>query len=248
VATETLVLPTIRIRGRSFMALVVAPEPPLEDWFSALDEQMQRAAGFFADRPVIANLAAALDADAGLPAVLDALRARELRIIGVEGIDPALLDGTAWDDLPNLMQRLDERREANAGREIEIPDDPPPAAAHVPAPPVIAATASLLIDRPVRSGQSIIFEEGDVTIIGAVASGAEVIAGGSIHIYGALRGRAIAGLRSGAAARIFCRKLAAELVAIDGLYYTAEHWGAELKDRAVQIQLDGGALKLSALD
>jgi len=54
-------------------------------------------------------------------------------------------------------------------------------------------TASLLIDRPVRSGQSIIFPEGDVSVLGSVGSGAEIVAGGSIHIYGTLRGRAMAG-------------------------------------------------------
>jgi septum site-determining protein MinC len=106
----------------------------------------------------------------------------------------------------------------------------------------------MLIDRPVRSGQSIVFERGDVTVIGAIGSGAEVIAGGSIHVYGALRGRAIAGLRTGGSARIFCRKLEAELVAVDGLYRTAEHWGEGLHGRAVQIRRDGDALGLSALD
>src|SRR5437763_1803253 len=81
-----------------------------------------------------------------------------------------------------------------------------------------------------------------------VASGAEVIAGGSIHVYGALRGRAIAGLRTPETARIFCRRLEAELVGLDRLYRTAEHWGADLHDRAVQVLCDRGALRLTALD
>src|SRR5258707_805617 len=106
----------------------------------------------------------------------------------------------------------------------------------------------MLIDRPVRSGQSIVFEHGDVTVIGPIGSGAEVIAGGSIHIYGALRGRAIAGLQAGGTARIFCSRLEAELVAVEGLYRTAEHWGEGLHGRAVQIQRNRGALNLSALD
>ena len=119
-----------------------------------------------------------------------------------------------------------------------------PADAPAPAPPL----PSLVVDRPVRSGQSIFFEEGDVTVVGSVSSGAEVLAGGSIHVYGALRGRAIAGLKAGAGARIFCRKLEAELVAVDELYRTAEHWGERLHGCAVQIRHDRGALKLSALD
>jgi septum site-determining protein MinC len=243
VTTETSSLPAIVIRGRSFMALIVSPELPLENWFETLDRQMQRSAGFFADRPVIANLAAVLGAEETAEAILDALDERSLRIVGIEGIDPAMHAGTRWERLPKLSQGRDASRETRADRPVTIPENPPPASSPAIPPPA----TSLLIDRPVRSGQSIIFEDGDITVIGSVASGAEIIAGGSVHVYGALRGRAIAGLRAGAAARIFCQKLAAELVAIDGLYYTPEHWGEGLHGRAVQIRLDQGALKLSAL-
>jgi septum site-determining protein MinC len=247
VPTETLTLPTIVIRGRSFMALIVSPESPLANWFSALDQQMQRSAGFFTDRPVVANLAGALGAEEGPEAILDALDERSLRVIGIEGIDPALLAGTRWERLPKLAQGRDSDRD-RSDRTIPLPGDPEITASEAAATPPPPPVASLLIDRPVRSGQSIIFEDGDITVIGSVASGAEIIAGGSIHVYGALRGRAIAGLRSGASARIFCQKLVAELVAIDGLYYTPEHWGEGLHGRSVQIRLEQGALKLSALD
>ncbi|HEX7761793.1 MAG TPA: septum site-determining protein MinC, partial [Caulobacteraceae bacterium] len=144
---------------------------------------------------------------------------------------------------PTILNGHDSGRDP--GREIGANR---PSAAHAPAaaPPPPSPPPSLVIDRPVRSGQSVIFEHGDVTVIGPIASGAEVIAGGSIHVYGALRGRAIAGLRTGEAARIFCRRLEAELVAVGGLYRTAEHWGAELHGRAVQVRRDHGVLKLSA--
>ena len=210
-------------------------------WLAAFDAERNSAASFFAGRPVIADLAAVFAA-AGAPAalaVLDHLAGRDLRLIGVEGVEPAQLAGTRWEGLPSILYGH------APPREVKI--EPSAAAASAPAA-AEPATPSLLIDRPVRSGQSIFFEDGDVTIIGAVASGAEVIAGGSIHIYGALRGRAIAGLRTGGGARIFCRKLEAELVAIDRLYRTAEHWGEGLHGRAVQILRDGGALRLSALD
>src|SRR5690606_26062371 len=108
--------------------------------------------------------------------------------------------------------------------------------------------ASLLIDSPVRSGQSVFFPEGDVTVIGAVASGAEIVAGGSIHVYGALRGRAIAGSTGNAGARIFCRKLEAELLAIDGLYKTADDIPTNLLGRTVQARLDRDALLMTPLD
>ena len=96
-------------------------------------------------------------------------------------------------------------------------------------------------------GQSIVFPEGDVTVIGSIASGAEVIAGGSIHVYGALRGRALAGSIGNSAARIFCRKLEAELLAIDGIYKTADDLPAELRSQAAQLWLENDAIMASRL-
>jgi septum site-determining protein MinC len=93
-----------------------------------------------------------------------------------------------------------------------------------------------------------VFLEGDVTVVGSVASGAEVIAGGSIHIYGTLRGRAIAGAAGNQQARIFCRKFEPELVAIDGLYKAAEDMSADLRHRAVQAWLYGEHIHMSTLD
>ena len=257
--TESLALPPIAIRGRSFIALIVSPELPLETWFTALDQQIARSAGFFTDRPIIANLAAATGAEEGLELILDALGERNLKVIGVEGIDPALLAGTNWEGLPKLSQGRDLSQDGRTDRLVAVPGDPQaapndPHAAPAPAattptsPAPLALAPSLLVDRQVRSGQSIVFEDGDVTIIGSVASGAEVIAGGSIHIYGALRGRAIAGLKTGPAARIFCQKLVAELVAIDGLYYAPEHWGKGLHGNPVQIRLNAGDLSITPLD
>jgi septum site-determining protein MinC len=235
-SAETLSLPTILIRGRSVMALVVAPEWPLDDWLAALDEQMRRTTGLFGHRPVLAHLGAVPEGgDGPAPVVeaLDALAARSLKVIGVDGVDPARLAGTRWSWLATIPQ----------GREtlLKAGEAPPPQ------PPPSPSSSSLLVDRPVRSGQAIVFEHGDVTVIGPVASGAEVIAGGSIHVYGALRGRAIAGVMTGGEARIFCRKMEAELVAVDGLYRMAEHWGPDLHGHAVQVRRDQKTLAISAL-
>jgi septum site-determining protein MinC len=229
-------LSNIAVRGRSFLALVVSPEPPLEIWFAALDRRLRQAPGFLAGRPVIADLANTAGPGATPAAALDALDglvARGLKLIGAEGIDPERLAGTRWAGLPTTLHGRDAGAPAPA-------EAPPPAS-----PP---APRYLLIDRPVRSGQSVIFEAGDVTVVGSVASGAEVVAGGSIHVYGALRGRAIAGLHAGGKARIFCRRLEAELVAIGGVYRTAEHWGAGLHGRPAQVHCEKRALRLTAID
>ena len=234
IALASEVPPAIRVRGRSIMALLVTPESPITPWFASLDEQL-RASGLLRRRPVIVDLSVALDAGGpdGLAIILEGLEARGLRLVAVEGAPPAALARTRWAELAQGgggRTAHDLAELARAPREAE------------------AATPSLLLDRPVRSGQSVVFEAGDVTIVGAVASGAEVIAGGSIHVYGSLRGREIAGLRTGDTARIFCRRLEAEMVGVGERYRTAEHWGAGLQGRAVQVWCDRGALRLSALD
>lgn len=231
---ETVSLPTIRIRGRSFMAMVLAPEFPFADWFAALDRQLAGSPGFFADRPVVVDLAGVLEVvgKESLPVALDGLAARGLRIVGVEGVPSGRLAGTRWAETPTSLH----------GREVALTPRP-----GRPTESTVAAGASLLIDRPVRSGQSIVFEDGDVIVVGPVASGAEVIAGGSVHVYGALRGRAIAGLKT-IGSRIFCRRMEAEMVGVDALYRTAETWGEGLHGRAVQVACDRGALRLSAFD
>ena len=106
----------------------------------------------------------------------------------------------------------------------------------------------MLLETPVRSGQSIVFAEGDVTVLGSVGSGAEVVAGGSIHVYGTLRGRAMAGINGNSAARIFCQKIEAELLAIDGYYQTAEQIADSLRNRPAQAWLEGEMLRITALN
>ena len=108
--------------------------------------------------------------------------------------------------------------------------------------------ASLMIENPVRSGQSVVFIEGDVTVLGSVGSGAEIVAGGSIHVYGALRGRALAGATGNARARIFCQRVEAELLAIDSYYRTADDIEDSLRCRPAQAWLEDGALQVSAMN
>jgi septum site-determining protein MinC len=123
-----------------------------------------------------------------------------------------------------------------------------------PAEPVLAAApeaprpVSLVVSESVRSGQSVVFREGDVTVIGSVSSGAEIIAGGSIHIYGTLRGRAFAGASGDPGARIFCRSLEAELLAINGLYRVADRLEQGLRGRPVQAWLEGKAIAMAPLE
>src|SRR5215207_8540064 len=106
---------------------------------------------------------------------------------------------------------------------------------------------TMLVNGPVRSGQTVTFEEGDLIIVGSVASGAEIVAGGSIHIYGALRGRAYAGTSDQLGARIFCQKLEAELVAIAGISRMSEDLDTSLRGRAAHAWRAGNNIELAAL-
>lgn len=110
------------------------------------------------------------------------------------------------------------------------------------------AAGTLMVTTPLRSGQSIVHPHGDVIVLGSVASGSEIVAAGSIHVYGTLRGRAMAGAQGNGAARIFCRKNEAELLAIDGWYTTAEEMEGTSRGKAVQAFLENDVLRVVPLN
>ncbi len=127
---------------------------------------------------------------------------------------------------------------------------PAPTAPAAPAPPPVAAAKGepgLVHTRPVRSGQQVYAQQRDLTICATVGAGAEVIADGSIHIYGALRGRALAGAGGLDSARIFCREFNAELVAIAGTYKVLEEIPKKLLGKPVQIWLENEQLHIEEL-
>jgi septum site-determining protein MinC len=117
-----------------------------------------------------------------------------------------------------------------------------------PTPPKPAAEPGLMHTTPVRSGQQVYAQNRDLTVCATVGAGAEVIADGSIHIYGALRGRALAGANGNAAARIFCREFHAELVAVAGTYKVLEEVPAQLVGKPVQVWLENDKLRLEELN
>jgi septum site-determining protein MinC len=152
-------------------------------------------------------------------------------VLGIEGVEEARLT-------PAMPPLLSGGRscvvEASAPKKVEVKAE--------------AKQTSLLLESPVRSGQAVIFPEGDVTILGSVGSGAEIVAGGSIHVYGALRGRAMAGVNGHTSARIYCQKIEAELLAIDGFYQTAEDIDEALRGRPAQAWLQGNTMRITALN
>lgn len=215
------------------MALVLAPSAPVHDWLEDLDALSRRSPAFFVGRPVILDVSGLGLDRADLTALVSELKARDVTVMGIEGAKSGSL-GAGLPPAPAGGRPVDE---------VATPDAPAPTQVEAP-----RAARSLILDQPVRSGQTILHLEGDITIMGSVASGAEVIAGGSIHIYGALRGRAIAGASGNPDARITCRKFEPELLAIDGLYRTADDLGPDRRGQPAQIRLEGDAIKVAALE
>lgn len=221
----------------------------MADWLAELDAWLERSPGFFVGRPIVLDLTAVELSKPDVIELTKDLFDRQIQVMGIEGGDPSWLE-------PGLPPRI-----VSGGRRADIfangtENEPETALATAidgfNAEPRAAAEKgerpnSLLLDSPIRSGQYIEHLEGDVIIIGSVASGAEVVAGGSIHIYGTLRGRAIAG-SGDPRARIFCRKLEAELLAIDGLYMTADDMEPDLRGHSVQVWLQGDSLMITAQD
>jgi septum site-determining protein MinC len=236
--SEVTVLSTARqrgampLRGRSYMAFALAPEPPIADWLEELDAWLRGSAGFFVGRPVVLDLSAVTLTSSAIAHLLSELGTRGVRIMGLEGVAAEKLG-------PNLPPLVSGGRPAP----VEAVS-----ARSQPAPPPARAPASLLVESAVRSGQAVFHPDGDVTVLGSVGSGAEVMAGGSIHIYGTLRGRAMAGTSGNRQARIFCRQLEAELLAIDGYYRTAEDLDPELRTKPVQAWLADETLFIAQID
>jgi septum site-determining protein MinC len=219
----------VRLRGRSFVAFVFAPVVPIVDWLADIDATVARSPGFFVGKPVVLDLSSVELSRAAIAHLVVSLEKKNIRVLGIEGVDATLLT-------PTMPPLLTGGRQC-AVREIE-PEKP-----EVKPPPT-----SLLLDNPVRSGQSVVFPDGDITILGSVGSGAEIVAGGSIHVYGTLRGRAMAGVNGNSAARIYCQRIEAELLAIDGYYQTAEELDAALRDRPAQAWLEGDIMRVTPLN
>jgi septum site-determining protein MinC len=215
------------------MAFALTPEPPIADWLGELDAWLKGSSGFFAGRPVVLDLSAVTLTSSAIAHLISELGTRGIRIMGLEGVAVEKLT----PGLPPLV---------SGGR--PAPVEAINARSQPASPPAAEREPSLLVETPVRSGQSIFFPDGDVTVLGSVGSGAEVVAGGSVHIYGALRGRAMAGTSGHRKARIFCTRLEAELLAVDGYYRTAEDIDAKLRGRPTQAWLAGESLIISEID
>jgi septum site-determining protein MinC len=226
------------------MAFVLTPEGSVSEWLAELDSWLARSPGFFSGRAVVLDLSAMAPANDRIVQLIAALEQRSIGVMGLEGVDASALGSK----LPPLLSG--QRSSTTIDTAVVAPRAtntsallPTETISQVQKPPT-----SLVLDSPVRSGQAVRFAEGDLTVLGSVASGAEVVAGGSVHVYGTLRGRAIAGSWGNQRARIFCQRLEAELLAIDGYYRSADEIDEQLRSRPVQVWLDDDTIIITALN
>ncbi|QRR34435.1 septum site-determining protein MinC [Hydrogenophaga sp. YM1] len=203
---------------------------------------------FFDHDPLLIDLQG-LSGEQALPDLMqvsELLRAHRLRPVAVNAASEAQRAAAQAAGLP-LAEAPLLTRQGHA---------PAPSASAAPVavapPPPVPAPGALVIDKPLRSGQQVYARGGDLVVMAMVNPGAEVIADGHIHVYAPLRGKAMAGARGHAQARIFSLAMAPELISIAGVYRTSEvPLPQALLGRPAQVRLhstaDGDRLVIDAL-
>ncbi|ORM93826.1 septum site-determining protein MinC [Pantoea cypripedii] len=231
----------IEFKGSSFtLSVVHLHHSQPEVIRQALQDKIDQAPGFLKNAPVVLNVSA-LNGDINWKQMQQAISATGLRIVGVSGCkDDALKKMIARAGLPVLSEGSDRKKRSDA-----------PAAEPEPAPaPVVAESVNKtrIINTPVRSGQQIYARNADLIVTSSVSAGAELVADGNIHIYGMMRGRALAGASGDRDCQIFCTNLAAELVSIAGEYWIMDQIPAEFFGKAARLCLKEGALTIQTLN
>lgn len=222
----------------------------LEQISHGLKEKISQAPGFFKNTPVILDLQHITEEEAlDISGILEIIRQHDFIPIAARGADDGLLEALQQNSLPNLRKELPmraagEKRQDDAstqeGDEHSAPYSETSEDLLLPFPP-------LMINRPLRSGQQVYARERDLVLTTHSSPGAELIADGSIHVYGALRGRALCGVTGNREARIFCQRLEADLVSVAGNYKLIDDADPELYGKAVQIWLEDDKLCIEAL-
>ncbi len=237
--------PRIELKSTQLAALQLPLRTRSVDELAAqLRTQWADVAGAFDGEALCLDLSE-LPAGAGLDwaELLQLLRGWNLRPVALSGHE-----ALAAEDRAQALALGLALSEATLAVPHAAPAPAPAAPEPTPVPAVAAAAPTLVIDRPLRSGQQVYARGADLIVLGLVSHGAEVIADGHIHVYGALRGKAIAGARGFAEARIFAHSLEAELLSIAGTFRTSEKGlPAEVQAKPAQVRLEGDKLVMEAL-
>lgn len=226
----------IELKGSSFtLSVIHVHDADPEQIRQALQEKVEQAPTFLKDAPVVINVAN-LSRDTDWKRLSQAFLTTGLHVVGVSGCtDNTLKQAIIRSGLPLLSEGKAARRP---------PADSAPAAV---APSAMVAKTRL-INTPVRSGQQIYARNSDLIVTSSVSAGAELIADGNIHIYGMMRGRALAGASGDAQCQIFCTHLSPELVSIAGQYWLSDQIPAEFAGKAARLSLRDSTLTIQPLN
>ena len=221
------------VQGALFTIMVVRAgllrDPAFEQ---DLAEQIGRSPRFFLNAPVVLDLkgAGGFAAAPDFAEARDTLRRQTLTLVGVQNAEPAQLEAAAAAGLASFAPTA-----AQPNRRRPPAEPAPIAEAAVSQPRGAPAARTRLVSQSGRSGTQIYARGADLVVTAAVSPGAEIMADGNIHVYGALRGRALAGAGGDVEARIFCDRFEAELISIAGHYLVSEQMPAA--DRGLRVQI-----------
>ena len=241
------------VHGGMYTVMVVQVDDPNDSNFeSRLADQVARSPSFFANAPVVIDLknASGLATADAFQSLKRLFKRQHLIAVGITNANGTQIRAAMNADLaafPSSSSRRSEPAEPAVAPPSPEPRAPTPAPESQPAPALVALSGgkSKVITQPVRSGTQIYARGTDLVVLASVGAGAEVLADGHVHIYGALRGRAIAGASGDTEARIFTSKLEAELLCVAGQYLVSEAIAPEYRGQAVQIGLTDGVLTIS---
>lgn len=231
------------VQGALFTVMVVRAGTLRDEAFAyELAQQVERSPRFFRNAPVVLDLRGADDFTT--PGEFDEAKAllheHTLALVGVQNAEPTQVEAASAAGLASFAPTAAQPSRRAAARQIAAASTAPAAPAEASPPPAPAGSArapARLVATPVRSGTQIYARGADLVVTAAVSPGAELVADGNIHVYGPLRGRALAGAGGDTQARIFCSRLEAELVSIAGRYLVSEQLPPEHQGSAVQIAL-----------
>jgi septum site-determining protein MinC len=230
------------VQGAVFTVMVVRAGMLRDPAFDTeLAQQVQRSPRFFLNAPVILDLRGVAEfiGQEEFVEARETLRRHTLTLIGIQNAQPLQAEAAAVAGLASFAPNSTQPRGPRSAEPAATAPTAPPPGSAVPtaAPAASAAAKARLISQPVRSGTQIYARGGDLVVTAAVSPGAEIMADGNIHVYGVLRGRALAGASGDAEARIFCSRLDAELVSIAGRYLVSDQLPPEQRGFPVQIAL-----------
>ncbi|WP_053142774.1 septum site-determining protein MinC [Erwinia billingiae] len=225
----------IELKGSSFTLSVVHLHHADPDVVrQALQDKVNQAPAFLKNAPVVLNVAS-LTSEVNWRLMQQAVTSTGLHIVGVSGCkDEPLKRIITRAGLPLLSEGKEQKQAVEVIEPVKPAELPP--------------VKTRVINTPVRSGQQIYAKNCDLIVTNSVSAGAELVADGNIHIYGMMRGRALAGASGDRDCQIFCTSLSAELVSIAGEYWMMDNIPAEFFGKASRLCLRDGALTIQTLN